>query len=111
MIAPEIVTEYDNMTFAGTIFLRRESAAQKRRDTQQSKEIRGDGGGLDGFGPFFPADRKRAESVSGHLLEGGALTPPVQVIGRRNRKLGHAGEALGRGNVPDLHDPGRIVKG
>jgi len=69
MIAPEIVTKHDNMTLAGAIFIRRESAAQKGRDAEDRKEIRGDGGGPDGFGPFFPGDRKRAESVSGHLLK------------------------------------------
>src|SRR5215831_11195535 len=105
MIPPEIVTKYDSMTLAGTIFVRRESAAQKRPDAEQRKEIRGDGGAPEGFGPFFPADRKRAKSVSGHLLErGGALAPPIQVIGGRNRKQGHAREALCRRNVPDLHD-------
>lgn len=35
---------------------------------------------------------------------------PVEVVGGRNRKPGHAGEAFGRRNVPDLHDAGRVIK-
>ncbi len=111
MVAPEIVAEQDDVTLAGAVFVRCERTAQQWLDTEQRKKIRSDRRGLNSFGTLFSADVEGPESVSGHVFERGTLAPPVEVVGRRYRKHGQAGETLGWRNVPDLQDAGRVVEG
>lgn len=110
MIAPEVVAQHNHVALAGLIFVGRKGAAEQRLDAKQGKEVRGDGCGLDGFGTFRAADGEGSKAVGCHVLKRGVLALPVQIVGGRNRKHGHAGEALGRRNVPDLHDAGRVFE-
>src|SRR6202030_3869010 len=109
-VAPEFVAEEDGVVGAGAVFVGDEAAAEQGTGAQNGKEVRGNRGGFKDFGAIL-AEGQAAAAVDGHGLEGGALRSPVEVIGGGDGEEGHAGEAFGGRDVPDLHEAGWVLVG
>ncbi len=81
MAVPESVAENSDLVFAGLVFPRRKSPAEKRRDTEQREEVRLGGKGGDMVRPALDAQVHVLKPVKQrHVLEGAILLFPVDEI-------------------------------
>ncbi len=110
MVAPKLMTQQYNFVRSRSIFVRSKRPAQQRPRAQHRKELRSYCRSQNRFRPFSPSECEAAAAIRRHGFKRGALPLPIQIIGWRHRKPSQPGEALGRGNVPNLHQTRGIVE-
>ena len=104
MSLPHGVAENYDVVVSELVFFGKKGATEDRLHAQDREEIARNRSPLKCFRMIAVRERESSEGVDRHLLEGMILVLPVEVVGGRNRKGGHAWKAFWRRHVPDLDE-------